>query len=99
MRRDIAKRRRASSSSSAACWLKTSTIAIIVRDEGSYWATNKVLDPAFLRSLEGRIGARSLPVGVPRRGTMRVAAIDPAAPRKRGLLAWLFRRGGRGGGG
>jgi hypothetical protein len=48
---------------------------------GSFFATEKLLDAAFMRGLEARLGSPLLAVGVPRRGLMFVtsAAQDPAA--------------------
>jgi len=54
---------------------------------GSFFATEKLLDPAFMRRLAARLGAELLAIGVPRRGLM--VALDAAQPQ--GPVAAMIR--------
>lgn len=56
---------------------------------GSFFATEKLLDPVFMKELHERLGAPLLAVGVPRRGLMFVASAVQE-PQRIGILAAMI---------
>lgn len=65
--------------------------------QGSFFATEKLLDEAFMRQLATRLGAPLLAVGVPRRGLMFVTAAAQAPALIRGFATIVAHEHAKGG--
>ncbi len=63
--------------------LESSILAVT----GSFFATEKLLDVAYMRSLHVRLQTETLAVGVPRRGLMLVLGLRTADPHEADALA------------